>query len=191
MDTLARWAAYLAMAGGALFTLTLVIVAFSPTSPAGYGFFVAIVLLGAALPGLYWRTKPATGRLGWASAWLSGLGTVAIVLVAILGIATGELSKMLEQNPPMTPVLAAGLAASSAWLIGNLGFAVALIRARTLPRLGAWLVLAGAFVAVATTPLYGVTDSTITLVTTLLFVLFPVGWFVLGYAAWRQPSTGG
>ena len=187
METLARWAAYLAMAGGALFTIILIITAVSPTSPVWYGFFVGIVLLGAAVAGLYWQTRPATGRLGWASAWLSGLGAVVLVPVAAYGIATGEFSTT-QQNPPLTPVLAIGIAASTAWLIGNLGFAVALIRARTPWRLGAWLVLAGAGVAVATTPLYGVTDPTITLVTTLLFGLMPIGWIVVGYAAWRQTS---
>lgn len=189
MNMLARWAAYLAMAGGALFTVILVITAFSPTSPAWYGFFVGIVFLGAAVAGLYWRTRPATGRLGWLSAWLSGLGTIVIVPVAIVAIATGEFSNMVVESPPLTPLLAIGMAASTAWLIGNLGFAVALVRARTLSRLGAWLVLGGAFVAVATTPLYGVTDPTLTLVTTLLFGLMPVGWIVIGYAAGRQAST--
>ncbi len=184
METLARWAAYLAMAGGALFTVVLVIAAFLPTSPVWYGFFVGIVLLGAAVVGLYWRTRPATGRLGWASAWLSALGTIVIVPVGAYGIATGEFSAT-QQNPPMTPLLALGIAASTGWLIGNLGFAVALVRSRTLSRLGAWLVLAGALAAVATTPLYGVNDPTITLVTTLLFGLMPVGWIVIGYQAVR------
>lgn len=150
METLARWAAYLAMAGGVLFTVTLIILAFSPTSPTWYGLFVGTVLLGGAVAGLYWQA----------------------------------------QNPPMTPVLAVEFAAFTAWLIGSLGFAVALIRTRTLSRLGAWLVLAGAFVAVATTPLYGVTvDPTLTAVITLLFGLMPVGWIVIGFAAWRQAGT--
>lgn len=53
METLSRWAASLAMAGGALFVVVLLIVAFSPTSPVWYGFLVGIVLLGAAVVGLY------------------------------------------------------------------------------------------------------------------------------------------
>jgi len=190
METLARWAAYLAMAGGAIFAATLIVVVISPTSPAWFGEFAGIVLLGAAVPGLYWRTRPATGRLGWATAWLSGLGTVTIGLVGILGIANGEFLTMQAQNPAMTPLLALGIAAFMALVVGNLGFAVALIRTRTLSRLGAWLILAGAVVAVATSFLYGVTvDPTLTAVITLLFGLMPVGWIVVGYAAWRQAST--
>ena len=53
METLSRWAASLAMAGGAVFVVVLLIVAFSPTSPVWYGFLVGIVLLGAAVVGLY------------------------------------------------------------------------------------------------------------------------------------------
>lgn len=189
MEALARWGAYMAMAGGGLFVVVLVIVAFSPTSPMWYGFFVGIVLLGAAVVGLYRQTRPATGRLGWASAWLSGLGTIAVVLFAGYAVATGEIGSMQAENPPMTPALAMGIAASTAWLVGNLGFAIALIRSRTLSRLGAWLVLAGAFVAVAAAPL-GNAPALVTLVG-LLFGLMPLGWVVIGYAAWRQASRWG
>jgi uncharacterized protein YndB with AHSA1/START domain len=190
METRPRWAASLAMTGGALFVVVLVIVASSPTSPVWYGFLVGIVLLGAAVVGLYWQTRPATGRLGWASAWLSGLGTIALVVFAAYAAATGEIATLQAENPPMSPVLALGIGASTAWLVGNLGFAVALLRSRTLSRLGAWLVLAGAFVAVATAPLAGSTTAQgITLVSTLLFGLMPFGWVVIGYAAWRRLST--
>ncbi len=189
METLGRWAAYLAIAGGALFVVSLIPYAFSPTLAAAVvGVFVGIVLIGAAVPGLYWRTRAATGRLGLVSAWLSGLGTIAIVPLAAYLIATND-PMLTQPNAPPTPAGVITFLAVFAWLVGNLGFAVAVIRARILSRLGAWLVITGAVVAVATTPLYGVTDPTVIAAITLLFGLMPVGWIVVGYAAWRQAST--
>ncbi|MBF8289469.1 MAG: hypothetical protein HW391_437 [Chloroflexi bacterium] len=187
MSVLARWAGVLAIAGGTILSVILIIVAFSPTSNVWYGLFLGVVLLGAAPPGLYWRTRPATGRTGLAAAWLSGLGALGTVAVAAYFIGTGELGPA-QQNLPEGPATVVGMAASIAWLIGNLGFALALLRARALPPLGARLVLAGAFLAVAMTPFVG-DDSPPALMhaATLVFGLVPVGWIVLGYSAWRQP----
>jgi hypothetical protein len=182
----ARWAGVLAMAGGALLTVILIIVAFSPTSNTWYGLFLGIVLLGAAVPGLYWRTRPATGRFGLGAAWLSGLGAAAIVLVAAYLVGTSQVSPA-QQSLPEGPATAIGMGASVVWLIGNLGFALALLRSRVLPALGAWLVLAGAFVPLALTPVVG--DSSAAAATqalTLIFGLLPVGWTLLGYTAWRR-----
>ena len=189
MDALGRWAGFLAMAGGALLTIILIIVALSPTSIAWYGLFLGIVLLGAALPGLYWRTRPAAGRFGLAAAWLSGLGAVAIVMVAAYLVGTNQVSAA-QQDLPEGPVGFVAIAASVAWLFGNLGFAVALIRSRALPRLGAWLVLAGAFVPIAMAPFVGDgSPPALTQAVTLVFGLVPVGWILLGYQAWRGTGT--
>lgn len=189
MDLLGRWAGALAMAGGALVTVVLLMTAFSPTTPAWYGLFLGVVLLGFAVPGLYWRTKAATGRLGFATAWLSGLGAVAVAVAAVYLVATGQVSAS-QQNLPDGPIRFLAIAAGVAWLVGNLGFAVALIRSRELPMLGAWLVLAGAFIPIAMAPLAG-DDSppAVAQALTLLFGLLPIGWFLLGYSAWRRAST--
>lgn len=189
MDALGRWAGFMAMTGGALLAAILIILVLSPTSPAFYGLFPGIVLLGAAVPGLYWRTRPATGRLGLSAAWLSGLGAIATVVVAVYFIATNQISAA-QQSLPEGPTTFIGIAASVAWLIGNLGFALAMIRSRIMPSLGAWLVLAGAFVPVALAPFAG-EDSTTPLSQglTLVFGLFPVGWILLGYSASRRTST--
>lgn len=189
MDALGRWAGFLAMAGGTILTVILIIGVLSPTSTVWYGLFLGIVLLGAALPGLYWRTRPATGRLGLAAAWLSGFGALAIVAVAAYLIGTGQVGPS-QQNLPEGPLTFVGIAASIAFLIGNLGFALALIRSRVLPPLGAWLVLAGAFIAVAMTPFVGEDSPTaLTQAVTLVFGLVPVGWILLGYTASRQTGS--
>ena len=186
MDALGRWAGILAMAGGALLSVILIIVAFSPEATAWYGLFVGIVLLGAAVPGLYWRTRAATGRFGLAAAWLSGVGAIAIVLVAAYLIGSGQVDPA-QQDLPEGPATFVGMAASIAWLLGNLGFALALIRSHAPPPLGAWLVLAGAFVPLAMTPFVGDdSPAALTQALTLLFGFVPVGWMLLGYAAWRR-----
>ncbi len=186
MDALGRWAGFLAMAGGALLVAILIILVLSPTSPAFYGLFPGIVLLGAAVPGLYWRTRPATGRFGLLAAWLSGLGAIATVVAAVYLVATNQVSAA-QQNLPDGPAMFLGIAASSAWLIGNLGFALVLIRSRVLPPLGAWLVIAGAFVPLALAPLAGADPSVAaTQVLTAIFGLVPVGWILLGYTASRR-----
>jgi hypothetical protein len=153
---------------------------------AWYGLFIGIVLLGAAVPGLYWRTRPATGRLGLASALFSGLGALAIAGVAAYLIGTGRISAE-QQNLPEGPPTLVGIGASIVWLVGNLGFAVALIRRRALPPRGAWLILAGAFVPVVLTPFVGEdSPAVLTQGLTLVFGLVPVGWILLGYAASRR-----
>lgn len=188
MDALGRWSGFLAMAGGVLLTVILVIVVISPTSPAFYGIFPGIVLLGAAVPGLYWRSRPATGRFGLVAAWLSGLGAIATVAVAVYFIATNQISAA-QQNLPEGPAMFIGIGASVAWLIGNLGFALVLIRSRVLPPLGAWLVLAGAIVPVPMALFAGEDPSAAaTQVLTAAFGLVPVGWILLGYAASRRTS---
>ncbi len=188
MDALGRWAGLLAMTGGALLVAILIILVLSPTSPAFYGIFPGIVLLGAAVPGLYWRTRPATGRFGLVAAWLSGLGAIATVAVAVYFIATNQISAA-QQDLPEGPAMFIGIGASVAWLIGNLGFALVLIRSRALPPLGAWLVLAGAFVPVAMAPFVGEDSSSAAVQAMMLvFGLVPVGWILLGYAASRRTS---
>jgi len=189
MNALGRSAGLLAMVGGGLITVSLIIGVLLPTSVAFYGLFPGIVLLGAAVPGLYWRTKPATGRLGLAAAWLSGLGSAAIVGAAAYFIGTDQLSAA-QRNLPVGPSTFVAIGASVAWLIGNLGFALALIRSRVLPPLGAWLVLAGAFVSGAMAPFVGQdAPEALLQAATLIFGLVPVGWILVGYATWRRAGT--
>jgi len=141
MGLLERWAGYLAIAGGAVMVLALVIVTFDPESPAWNALFVVVALLAAAVLGLYERTKSAVGQQG--------------------------------------------VVTSLAWLVGGLGFAVALIRGRALSSVGAWLVLVGAVVG-AVAGFAGGENPPPALF--LVFVLFGVGWMLLGYAATREPA---
>ena len=183
MDMLGRWAGYLAIAGGAVMTVALVIVTFSPTSDAWNTLFIVVALLGAGVLGLYERTKSAVGQLGRVSAWVSALGALGLVLVGAYAIATNQYSTDPTAVDPLMPLW---IVTSLAWLGGNIGFALALIRAPALSRSGAWLVLAGAIVGVAASILGGQNPPPALF---LVFILFGVGWIVLGYAAMRE-ATG-
>jgi len=185
MNLLARWAGYLAIAGGAVMVvmLFLVVITNPATSPAWNLLWAVVASLGAGVLGLYERTKSAVGRLGRVSAWLSALGALGLLIVAAYAIATNQLNT--DPNAPPDPLWPFWIITFGAWLGGNVVFAVALIRARALSLSGAWLVLAGAVAGVAASILGGSNPPPALF---LVFVLFGVGWVMLGYAATRQEA---
>ena len=184
MGMLARWAGYLAIAGGAVMTVMLVTVTFGgdPDTPVWNLFFLVVALLGAGVLGLYQRTKSAVGQLGRVSAWLSALGALGLLLVGAYAIATNQYSTSATSNDPLLPLW---IVTSLAWLLGGLAFAVALIRARAVSVPGAWLVLVGAVAGVVAGFAGGENPPPALF---LVFVLFGVGWMLLGYAATREPA---
>ena len=193
MNVLERWAGLLAMVGGTSVALFATSLSFQPDpgeSPVIWaGLFAGIALLGVAVVGLYRRTRSAVGRLGRASAWLSGLGALGMIAMVLYLFGTGQMVTIQEALPE-GPAGALVMASSLAWLAGNLGFAAAIVRARALPRPGAWLVLAGAVVPVALTPLTASgASSPLDQVATVAFLLLPLGWIVLGLSAARSPVT--
>ena len=188
METLARWAGYLAIAGGALVAALVVITTVDPNSPAWYAFFLVVALLGAAVLGFQQRTKAMTGSLGSASAWLSALGAAALLVVFVYAAATGGISSGGDYDPASDPLTPFWIVTAVAWFLGNIGYAVALIRGRALSTLGAWLVLGGAVIGLAVSAVLG---ENLPPAVMLLFGLFGVGWIVVGYAVIRPtvPAT--
>jgi len=184
MGLLARWGGYLAIAGGAVMTVLLVVVTFGgdPDSPAWNLFFLVVALLGAGALGLAERTKGVIGQLGRVSAWVSALGALGLLLVGAYAMATGQYSTSATGDDPLLPLW---IVTSLAWLLGALGFAAALVRARALSPIGAWLVLVGAVVGTAASIAGGENPPPALF---LVFVLFAVGWILLGYAATREPA---
>ena len=186
MGTVARWAGYLAMAGGALVAILAVVTAYDPETAAWYGFFLVIAFLGAAVLGFQERTKAVTGQLGRGSAWLSALGAVGLLAVFVYAAATNGLSTGGDYDPAKDPLTPFWIVTAGAWFIGNIGFAVALLRARVLSSYGAWLVLAGAVVGLVFAAVLG---ENLPPAANLLFGLFGIGWIVIGYAAVRPAAA--
>ena len=183
---LARWAGYLALAGGALLLVLVVIVAFDPASPAWWAFFAVVVLLGAAALGLWQHVRAATGQLGMWAAWLSAIGAVGLLVVFAYAVATNQMNydpaAVEAADGSSYPLAPLWMVTAGAWFVGNLGFAVALIRARLFSPIGGWLVAAGALVGLAVTAVLG---ANVPPAAMLLFALFGVGWMVIGYGALR------
>lgn len=188
MDVLARWAAVLAISGGALIAIIASLLVLQPAAAGGmaawYAMFFGIAALGAAVPGMYRRTGQRTGRLGLVAASLSGLGAVLTIGMVAYFAATNQIVAV-QQALPEGPIGAVAMGASLAWLTGNLGFAVAIARTRALPRLGAWLVLLGAAMPIALAPLATDASSPLAAVGAAAFLLLPLGWIVLGVASYR------
>lgn len=162
METIARWSSWLAIAGGALMVFLIAITTYDPTSPAWNAFFLVVLLFGAAVLGFESHTRAATGNLGRWSAWLSNYDTY---------------------NPATDPLNPFWIVTTAAFLLGNLGFAVALIRAKAISSIGAWLVLAGAIVGLMVTAGLNIPN--------LFFAAFGIGWIVVGYQALRPPPAAG
>lgn len=183
METLARWAGYLAIAGGAIAAILVGIVAFDPNTGAWFAFFLVVALLGAAVLGFEKRTRTATGQLGRASAWLSAVGAVALLAVFVYAVATNQMSTSASQaSDPLAPYW---MVTAIAWFLGNIGFAVAIIRSRALSVIGGWLVLAGALVGLAVTAVLG---EDVPPAVMLVFGLFGIGWILVGYAGTRASA---
>lgn len=192
MGVLERWAGPMAVIGGALIAVIVSILSFMPAaagSPAAWpALFLGIALLGAAVPGLDRRARGSTGRLGRSAAWLSGAGAAATVAVVLYFLANGQILAV-QQALPEGPIGVLAMGASLAWLAGNLGFAVAILRSNVLPRPGAWLVLAGALIPIALAPFTsGASADTVSQLGTAAFLLLPVGWVILGVQAIGQRS---
>src|SRR3990170_1674340 len=124
MDMLARWAGYLALAGGALLLVLVVIVAFDPASPAWWAFFAVVVLLGAAALGLWQRATAASGQLGRWAAWLSAIGAVGLLVVFAYAVASNQMSydTSAAADPYSVPLAPLWIVTAGAWFVGNLGF---------------------------------------------------------------------
>jgi hypothetical protein len=187
METTARYAGWLALVAGALTVAVTVILLVLPDSPAWMGFFAVALLLAFAIVGLERRTSAATGALGRWSAWLTIGALVAVLAVLIWSsLSYGELTGEYDfANDPFLPFW---LVTGTAWLLGTVGYAVALVRGGVSPSLGAWLVVIGALASVGA--LVGVAVGLPIVVATACLGVFGLGWLMIGYSAVaHQPMT--
>jgi hypothetical protein len=186
METLVRWAGYLAVAGGVILVAIVAVLTYEPTSPAWFAFFAVVALLGSAVLGFEQRTRAVTGQIGRSAAGLSTAGAIGLLIVFGYAAVTGGLGTTGNYDPASDLLTPLWIATAIAWFLGNLGYAVALIRARTLSPIGAWLVLAGALVGLGVSVVLG---ENVPAGVYLLFGIFGIGWIVVGYGALKPAAA--
>jgi hypothetical protein len=187
--TLIRWGALTALIGGVLFVLSAVLTNFF-LEPGVMRYAADVPAYAALTLGLMGAYAAQSGRLGL-------VGEAGFCL-ALAGFVVGTLSGLSIVVIAWT----SGPEALPAWLgsTANLGvlfvilgsplFAIAILRAKILPRVGAWLLIAGPLLLLVMFFL-GVRDVRLF---TLPSALYGVGWAWLGYelpvAARRRRRSG-
>lgn len=177
MSLVARMSPLLLLGGGAAMVALLVAMTIDPLSPAIYGFFVVAPAIGLGVLGSLLSADDGAGALGRTSAWVAALGGITVVIVGGYAIATDQFmagAGMAGDDPLAVPFMLT----SMAWMVGSLGFALALVRTGMIPPLGGWLVLAGTALAIGLGTLLG---SIAPQLSPLSAVLFGVGWAVVGW----------
>jgi len=179
MRTLASGSSVLLLLGGALMTVLLLVMTAVPESPAIYGFFVVAPVIGLGVLGSMVAAGDAVGRAGRLAAWASAVAGVAVVGVGGYAIATGQFSTSagIGGDDPLAVPFAA---TSMLWMIGSLGFVLALVRRRAVPQAGAWLVLVGVVLAIGLGTILG---SIAPQLAPLAALPFGLGWAVVGQSA--------
>jgi hypothetical protein len=182
MSTLARYAGPLALLGGAVWVIATVALMAIPSSFAWLGLIVAMVLMGGAALGLQAQVGARTGRIGRWAAVATAAGSVAILALVLIALATsgGDIT-----TPPPPVVIALSFVAFLLWLVGSIVFALILLRAKAISTIAGWLIVLGG--AVGTVALFASGQSP----SPLFFVplgLYGVGWMLVGFAA-RKPMA--
>jgi len=157
---LIRWSGLALMLGGIAFAVRLI--THPPGETAQYAFYplwvpshligsIALILISLGLVGLYLRQSEKVGRLGFIGFILAFAGVtltagaliyLSVVLVPFLAVQ--GLDSLVDPKGPLFASSAAQLAVGLpglSLLLGVLLFAIATLRARVIPRWGAWLVI--------------------------------------------------
>ena len=183
MSLVARLSPLLLMGGGAVMVALLLAMTIDPESPAIYGFFLVAPAIGVGVLGALMAAGEGAGRLGRVSAWVAALGGVLVVIVGGYAIATDQFvvgAGVAGDDPLAIPFMLT----STAWMVGSLGFAVALVRGRMIPPLGGWLILAGTVLAMGLGSLLGEIAPQLSPLSALVF---GAGWAVVG---WNTRAAG-
>lgn len=176
MSLLARSSSSVLILGGALMTVLLAVMTVAPASPAIYGFFVVAPAIGIGVLGARLVAGGGAGRFGRFSAWIAALGGIMVVFVGGYAIVTNQFSAGVGAGSD-DPLAIPFMLTSMAWMLGSLGFALALVRSGTIPALGGWLVLLGTVTAIVLGTLLGSIAPELSPLTALPF---GIGWSVVG-----------
>ena len=206
---LIRWSGLMLLVGGIAFAVHLI--THPPGETAQYAFYplwvpshliggIASVLILLGLAGLYARQSEEVGIVGLIGFILTFIGFtlsagaliyLSVVLVPFL--AAQGLDSFVDPKGPLftssAMQLAVGLSALSL-LLGLLVFAITTLRAKELPRWGAWLIIltiplgivGGVLVFFIGTSFQGILQ-------TLLGVLLGLGLAAWGWALWSEKDA--
>jgi hypothetical protein len=155
----------------------LVTMAAAQGGPAIYGFFLVTVLIGVGVLGLATQLGPSVGRFGQLSALAAGLGGLSVLVLGAYAIGTNQFVTDMSSDDPLGTLFAL---TSTAWMLGSLGFALALLRGRVIRALGAWLVLAGTISAIV---IGSLAATSYPILSYLSALPFGAGWVVIGLGA--------
>ena len=182
MSTLARFAGLLALLGGAVWVIANLIQMADPSSFAWIGLFASVLLIGGAVLGLQRQLGARTGMLGRWGAPATAAGSVALLAFLLITVATGQI---YATTPPPPILLVLSFLSLLLWLVGSLVFAVGLMRAKAISPIAGWLIVLGALVSPVSVMAGGENPPAFVY---LPFVLYGIGWVLVGYAA-RTPAA--
>jgi hypothetical protein len=170
MSNLIRWGAPAAMFGGAVYLVSAILSTplfpWYQQNPLWY--LVEVVGAVALLVGLvgiylYLRRSPRFGRLGTVGFYMLIVVTAYNAILPLIALASGPAAESVDSS--LGPLYALGK------MLAVLLFGIAILRAGTLPRAGAWLMFFAIPVVLAT-----------------------IGSFIVGpeaFADWSFPVAGG
>ncbi len=186
-SNLVRWGGPAAVLGGVLVTIGSFTSNNTGGSGALWGAGFALVLVG--ITGVYLHLR-RSGRIGLSGRVGFYMSIWAFVVLTIIG--SGAILNILGAQWLDT----LGLLWSPWLILGSALFGVAVLRARRLPRGGAWLLIAYAPTEAGVIVAMAVSGYTLpNLLWSVPAILFGLGWVWLGYGLWsesgasaRQPS---
>lgn len=194
MSNLIRWGAIGAIFGGAVYTVAGGILStptFSGENPSWYQQdllwyiveFVGKVALLVGLVGLYLylRQSPRFGWLGTVGCYLLIVVTSYEAILALIALAPGSPAENVDSS--LGPLKELGK------ILAIVLFGIAILRAGTLPRAGAWLMLSAVLVAIVSIGSFIVgpeafADWSFPVASVLLGLAF----MILGYGLWSHRS---
>lgn len=182
MSSLARFAGILALLGGAVWAIANLIQMADPLSFAWIGLFASALLIGGAALGLQRQFGARTGMLGRWGAVATAAGSVALLAFLLFIVATGQI---YATTPPPDILVALTLLSLLLWLVGSVVFALGLMRAKAISPIAGWLIVLGAVVSPVSLIAGGQNPPPFVY---LPFVLYGVGWVLVGYEA-RTPAA--
>jgi hypothetical protein len=177
MSALTRLAGPLALVAGAVWIIANLIQIIAPSPPTFIGLLVSVLLIGGAAVGLQRQIGARSGVLGRWGAISTAAGSVALIAVVLLLVATGDINRPSSQASGILQALF--LVSGLLWVVGSVVFAVSLMRAKTISPIAGWSIVLGALLG---SVLLIVAPGTTSPIAFVPWLLYGVGWVLVGSA---------